>query len=150
MKLKSIRTDSNHPDFIELIKALDAYLAKIDGDEHEYYHQFNKIDLLKNVVIVYGNSHALGCGAIKPLDSKSMEVKRMYTLPESRGKGIASKVLAELELWAKEMGYDRCNLETGKRMPDAVGLYQKMGYKIIDNYGQYAGVDNSVCFEKTI
>ena len=150
MKLKSIRTDSNHPDFIKLIQFLDAYLAKIDGDEHAFYSQFNKIDLLKNIVIIYENGQALGCGAIKALDEKRMEVKRMYTSPESRGKGIASAVLSELEKWAKELGCDRCILETGQRMPDAIRLYQKAGYKKIDNYGQYVGVENSCCFEKKL
>ncbi|MFT6214217.1 MAG: GNAT superfamily N-acetyltransferase [Roseivirga sp.] len=150
MKLKPIRTDSNHADFMKLIQSLDTYLAQIDGDEHGFYKQFNKIDHLKNVVIIYDNGQALGCGAIKAFEEKKMEVKRMYTLPESRGKGIASAVLSELEKWAKELGCDRCILETGQRMPDAIGLYQKTGYKKIDNYGQYIGVENSRCFEKKL
>jgi GNAT superfamily N-acetyltransferase len=74
----------------------------------------------------------------------------MYTLPESRGKGIASKVLTELETWAAELSYEKCILETGKKQPEAIGLYKKNGYKIIPNYGQYAEVENSVCFEKHI
>ena len=148
--MKIIRTDSNHPDFINLVRSLDAYLARIDGEEHDYYHQFNKIDLLKNVVVIYDQDLAVGCGAIKAVDDNSMEVKRMFTLPESRGKGIASTVLSELEEWAKELGYKYCVLETGKRMPDAIGLYQKAGYRITENYGQYIGVENSVCFEKEL
>ena len=148
--MKIIRTDSNHPDFINLVRSLDAYLARIDGEEHDYYHQFNKIDLLKNVVVIYDQDLAVGCGAIKAVDDDSMEVKRMFTLPESRGKGIASTVLSELEEWAKELGYKYCVLETGKRMPDAIGLYQKAGYRITENYGQYIGVENSVCFEKEL
>jgi putative acetyltransferase len=148
--MNGLRTDSNHPDFIDLVRSLDAYLARIDGEEHDYYHQFNKMDLLKNIVVIYDQNLAVGCGAIKAIDKDRMEVKRMFTLPESRGKGIASKVLSELENWAKELGYKYCVLETGKRMPDAIGLYQKAGYQITDNYGQYAGVENSVCFEKLI
>lgn len=148
--IKTTRTDSSHDDFIHLVRLLDNYLAKIDGEEHEYYHQFNKIDLLKNVVLIHENDLPIGCGAIKAIDNERIEVKRMFTLPESRGKGIASSVLSELENWAKELGFKYCVLETGKRMPDAIGLYQKAGYKIIENYGQYDGVDNSVCFEKAI
>ena len=148
--MNALRTDSNHPDFIHLVQSLDEYLARIDGAEHEYYHQFNKIDLLKNVVVIYDKDLAVGCGAIKAIDSETMEVKRMFTLPESRGKGIASKVLFELENCAKELGFKYCVLETGKRMPDAIGLYQKAGYRITENYGQYLGVENSVCFEKLI
>jgi len=79
-----------------------------------------------------------------------MEVKRMFTLPESRGQGLATTVLGELETWAAELGFERCVLETGKRQPEAIAFYKKHGYEIIPNYGQYAGIDNSVCFEKII
>jgi GNAT superfamily N-acetyltransferase len=74
----------------------------------------------------------------------------MYTSPEHRGKGIASKVLAELERWAAELSYQTCILETGKKQPEAIALYKKNGYKLIPNYGQYAEAENSVCFEKKI
>ncbi len=78
----------------------------------------------------------------------AMEVKRMYTLPEYRGKGIAAAVLNELEKWAAELGCGRCVLETGMKQPEAIRLYEKSGYSVIPNYGQYAGLENSVCFEK--
>jgi GNAT superfamily N-acetyltransferase len=74
----------------------------------------------------------------------------MYTRPDSRGKGIASLVLAELERWAGELSYERCMLETGKRQPEAIALYKRRGYGIIPNYGQYVGVENSVCFAKEL
>jgi putative acetyltransferase len=74
----------------------------------------------------------------------------MYTLPEFRGKGIAAMVLHELEKWAAELSFEKCVLETGKRQPEAIGLYTKSGYKTIPNYGQYARIENSVCFEKAI
>ncbi len=74
----------------------------------------------------------------------------MYTLPEYRGKGIAKAILTELELWAKEENYSKAILETGYMQKDAIGLYQKLGYKVIENFGQYIGVENSVCMEKNI
>ncbi|MGE5795510.1 MAG: GNAT family N-acetyltransferase, partial [Ignavibacteria bacterium] len=79
-----------------------------------------------------------------------MEVKRMYTIPEYRGKGIATRVLIELERWALELSYSKCILETGKKQPEAIALYKKNGYKLISNFGQYEGAENSVCFEKEI
>lgn len=145
-----LRTDSDNPDFIELVRQLDAYLAVIDGDDHDFYHQFNKTDKLKCVVVAYEQGIPLGCGAIREYAPGAMEVKRMYTLPGSRGKGIATSILRELEQWAAELSYDTCILETGKRQSDAVALYQRNGYVVIPNYGQYAGVDNSICFEKRI
>jgi len=148
--MKTLRTTSENPDFQNLVEHLDAYLAIIDGDEHGFYDQYNKIDSLKNCIVIFDNEEAVACGAIKAFDEKSMEVKRMFTLPEQRGKGLASAILNELETWTKELGYDKTILETGKRQTEAVALYQKCDYKIIPNYGQYAGVENSVCFEKIL
>ncbi len=144
------RTDSDNPDFIQLVKHLDADLAERDGQEHAFYAQFNKIDKIKHVVVAYANNAPVGCGAIKEYTPTTMEVKRMYTAPPSRGQGVASQVLAELEAWAKELGYARCVLETGKKQPEAIALYHRAGYKIIPNYGQYAEIENSVCFEKAL
>ena len=146
--IKIIRTNSDDQDFIDLVKNLDAELAERDGNDHPFYAQFNKIDKIKYVVVAYENSKPMGCGAIKEYASNTMEIKRMYTSPESRGKGIATKVLTELEIWATELSYEKCVLETGKKQPEAIGLYKKNGYKLIPNYGQYAGIENSVCFEK--
>ncbi len=145
-----IRTDSANPDFIELVKLLDADLAKRDGKDHSFYAQFNKIDKIKNAIVLYDDDKLVGCGAMKEYLPDAMEIKRMYTLPESRGHGIAGKVLTELETWAKELSYAKCVLETGKKQPEAIGLYTRHGYTIIPNYGQYEGIENSVCFEKIL
>ena len=96
--LKLIRTDSANPDFISLVKKLDAFLAEIDGEEHAFYAQLNKTDLLKQVVVIYENDVPVGCGAIRAFGKNAMEVKRMYTIPAERGKGFAGKVLTELEI----------------------------------------------------
>ena len=144
------RTDSDNKDFIGLVKLLDAELAELDGDEHVFYAQLNKTDNIKHVIIAYENDRPISCGAIREYSSTTTEVKRMYTLPESRSKGIATKVLNELEKWASELSYQKCILETGWRQPDAIRLYEKNGYKRISNYGKYAGIENSVCFEKEI
>ena len=146
--LTIIRTNSNDQDFINLVKQLDAYLAVKDGRDHAFYDQYNKLDKIKHVVVAYDNNQPVGCGAIKEYDSNTMEVKRMFTLPECRGKGIATKLLNELEKWTIELGYEKCILETGKRQPEAIALYKKNGYRLIPNYGQYTNMENSVCFEK--
>ena len=148
--LRIVRTDSTDPDFINLVKSLDAYLAEIDGDEHAFYAQLNKTDTLKNVVLVYEDNIPVGCGAFRAFENNVVEVKRMYTVPDYRGKGFASMVLSELEKWAEELLVKKCVLETGHRQPEAINLYKKQGYKIIPNYGKYAHVENSVCFEKNL
>jgi putative acetyltransferase len=147
---KIIRTDSENPDFVSLVKALDAYLAITDGDEHAFYSQYNKIDKIRHVVIYYEDEQPIGCGAIKQFDEHSMEVKRMFVASAGRNKGVASQMLAELEKWALELGYSRCVLETGNRQQEAVSLYHKNGYVVTPNYGQYVGVENSVCFKKEL
>lgn len=147
---KILRTTSSNPDFIELVKHLDAYLADKDGDDHSFYAQYNKVDMIKHVVLIYENDQPLGCGAIKEYMPGIMEVKRMYTIPTGRGKGIASSILVELEKWAAELGYEKCILETGKRQIEAIALYKKNRYKVIPNYGQYVAIENSVCFEKQL
>ena len=144
------RTDSSNPDFISLVKMLDEYLAIRDGSDHSFYAQYNKLDSIKHVVIAYEDSVPVSCGSVKEFSTDTMEVKRMFTLPEHRGKGIAGQVLSELERWTGELGYTKCILETGRRQTEAIALYKKSGYTVIPNYGQYAEKDYSVCFEKYI
>ena len=142
--IQLVRTDSYNTDFIELVKLLDADLSVRDGDDHAFYDQFNKLDAIKNTVVAYENNIPVGCGAMKAYEPTTMEIKRMYTSLDNRGKGIAGKVLAELESWATELFYEKCILETGIRQPEAIALYKKHGYHIIANYGQYAGMESSV------
>jgi putative acetyltransferase len=144
------RTTSDNQDFEKLLTELDAYLAILDGEDHAFYAQFNKSSALKNAIIVYKNETAVGIGAYKEYDSETVEMKRMYTLREFRGKGIATKILSELELWAKEENYKIAILETGFMQKEAISLYQKLGYVITENYGQYIGVENSICMKKKI
>ena len=148
--VRLLRTNSENKDFIELVKYLDSELAQRDGEDHSFFAQFNKIDKIKYVVIAYENDLPISCGAIKEFDENSMEVKRMFTSIEHRGKGIASMVLAELEKWSYDLSFSKCILETGIKQPEAIGLYKKNGYKLIPNYGQYVEVESSRCFEKKL
>lgn len=148
--LRLTRTHSANPDFLSLVQQLDQDLAKRDGKEHGFYAQFNTLTAIQHVVVAYEDNVAVAYGAMKELDKNTMEIKRMFTSPAHRAKGLASQVLAELETWAKESGYTVCRLETGKRQPEAIAVYQKNGYIQIPNYGQYAGVENSICFEKKL
>lgn len=145
-----LRTDSSNPDFQKLVILLDAELKVYDGDDHAFYSQYNKIEAIKHVVVAYQDETPVGCGAIKEYESGTTEVKRMYINEEKRGFGIASVILKELEMWATELGYTKCILETGIKQTQAIALYKKNNYDIITNYGQYAGIENSVCFEKLL
>ena len=145
-----IRTNSDNSDFRELVRLLDEDLQIRDGNMHSFYAQFNKVDKIRYVVVAYENGQAVGCGAIKEYEKGVAEVKRMFVKPEWRGRGIAKRILSELEIWANELNFSECILETGKNQPEAIGLYQKSGYQKIPNYGQYEGIELSVCMRKFI
>ena len=148
--INCIRTDSVNEDFRKLVEELDADLRIRDGEDHAFFAQFNKLDTIKQVVVAYDNKTPVGCGAIKAYSPNTMEVKRMYVPSERRGQGIASTILKELERWTVESGCTKCRLETGVKQPEAIGLYNKNGYKRIPNFGQYENVESSVCFEKEL
>ncbi|MCF4101299.1 GNAT family N-acetyltransferase [Gillisia sp. M10.2A] len=145
-----VRTTSLNPDFVSLVKSLDEDLLIRDGEDHEFFSQFNKIDNIKYVVIAYSGNLAMGCGAIKLHEEETGEIKRMFVSPENRGKGIATLVLKELEDWAGELGCKTCILETGIHFKEAVHLYKKNNYRVIPNYGQYKEVNTSICFRKDL
>lgn len=146
--LRLLRTESSHPDFQSLVRQLDAYLAVVDGPDHAFYAQYNTIAALKEVIVAYNGIEAVGCGAFKTYAEGTAEIKRMFTAPEGRRKGVAEAVLHALENWAMELGYQQFIMETGTKQNAAIALYLKSGYRQIDNYGQYAGLATSICFEK--
>ncbi|MCR5888874.1 GNAT family N-acetyltransferase [Hymenobacter sp. J193] len=148
--LTLLKTTSADADFQELVALLDQDLAVRDGADHGFYAQFNKIDMIGHAVVAYWNNQPVGCGAIKKYDEEAVEVKRMFVRPEFRGKGVAPAILQELEAWAKELDYTACVLETGKKQPEAIRLYEKSQYAHTPNYGQYVGVENSVCMRKEL
>ena len=142
------RTSSSEIDFQHLVSELDGELSTRNGETNEFFAQYNKIDQIKNVIIATIENKPVGCGAMKAYDSDTMEIKRMFVPIEMRGKGIAVHILKNLEKWAKEMNYSKCILETGNKMPEAIRLYEKSNYKVVPNYGQYNGIEDSICFKK--
>lgn len=144
------RTDSHSSDFKNLVRSLDATLAHHNGDNDDFFAQFNKIDTIKNCIIAYIDEVPAACGAFKELSEDTVEIKRMFTNPEFRKRGLGSSIVGELENWAKELGYKKAVLETSKDLTNAISVYEKSGFQRIPNYGQYVGVDSSVCFEKRL
>ena len=101
-------------------------------------------------MIIYLENKPMACGCFKKKDKNTIEIKRMFVSPEARGLGLAKKILQELELWAHELGYSLSVLETLYKQKEAISLYQKVGYVIVDNYGPYVGSENSICMRKQI
>lgn len=144
------RTNSTDEDFHRLVNLLDRDLEARNGDEQAFFTQFNKLDKIQHVVVAYADDQPVGCGAFKMYDQQTAEIKRMFVDHSHRGRGIALKILTELEKWAHEVGYRAYILETGIRQKEAVGLYQKAGYTVIPNYGQYVDVASSICMLKKV
>jgi putative acetyltransferase len=144
------RTNSEDEDFKSLVKLLDEELKILDGEEHLFYAQLNKINNIKQVIVLYDENENVECGAIRDYAENTMEVKRMYVLPGKRGRGIAFTILSQLEDWSKELGTTTLVLETGKKQREAIALYKKSGYNIIPSYGKYKNMENSICFKKEL
>lgn len=144
------RTNSDSSDFRALVKSLDTTLAEHNGANDDFFAQFNKIDTINNCIVAYIDEVPSACGAFKELSEDTVEIKRMFTNPEFRKRGLGSSIVKELENWAKELGYQKAVLETSKDLKNAISIYEKSGFQRIPNYGQYIGVDSSVCFEKDL
>ncbi|WP_044207355.1 GNAT family N-acetyltransferase [Flammeovirga sp. OC4] len=145
-----IKTDAKHRDFLHLVNLLNQDLAVRNGEDHEFYMQFNGLEDIDHVVLAYSDGKVVGCGAMKEFEERIFEVKRMYVLQNQRGKGVATKVLQELEEWGVAMNLKALVLETGLMLPEAIGLYEKYGFDKTPNYGQYIGNEDSVCFRKEL
>ena len=146
--MKVLKTSSENKDFKKLVKQLDDYLKEINGDDHIFYNQFNNINLIKNVIVLYEDNQPIGCGAFKKFDEQICEIKRMFIVEKFRGKGYAKIILNELENWAKEVGYTQFILETSIKLKSAINLYTNCGYIEIEKYGQYVNAKDSRCFKK--
>ena len=145
-----IRDKSNNEDFQGLLKMLDEDLNSRYGVVQASYNQYNKTKDIDTVVIGYHDNFPVGCGCFKVLDHDTVEIKRMFVRPESRGSGIAMMILLEIEKWAIEKGFSKSILETGIKQTEAIRFYIKLGYTVIENYGQYIGNLNSICMRKEL
>jgi GNAT superfamily N-acetyltransferase len=148
--VKVVKTNSENPDFLLLIKTFDEYLWERYPELKTNYWGNNIIELNNNLVVIYLDEKPVACGCFKKYDENTIEIKRMFVAPEARGLGLAQRVLLELEHWAKELDYSVSVLETLYKQQEAISLYQKVGYAIVDNYGPYVGLDKSVCMKKEI
>lgn len=145
--------DPRSPEAVELVCALSTELARRYDFVDDGSGDFKPEDaLVPRSAFVVGrvDGLAVACGALRPLGGDVCEIKRMYVSPENRRRGYSKLVLAELERLAAGMGYTAARLETADRQPEAIGLYERAGYRRIPNFGIYVGSERSVCFEKPL
>jgi len=144
------RAGPEDPEVRELIELLDGALRARYPDPTGVYAAKNRLAPDVRIVLLRADGKAVACGALRPFSEGTFEVKRMFVRDACRGKGYSRLVLDGLEKWARELGGRRLVLETGLGQTEALGLYRKSGFVRIDNYGEYAGMENSVCMEKSI
>lgn len=101
-------------------------------------------------LVARAGGEPVGCGALRPLEPGAAEVKRMYVVPEWRGRGVSVRILTGLERAAVDQGWRTLRLETGPKQPEAIRLYERSGYVRIPNYGHYIGHDDSLCYERIL
>jgi GNAT superfamily N-acetyltransferase len=145
-------TNGSDPRFAALCSALDDYLNELVGGEvqRREYNQYNTPTQVTDVILLLDGGQAVACAGFKRYGEGTAEIKRVFTRPAYRGQGCAGKVMAALEQRAAEQGYSRLILETGRMMAPAVALYESLGYRRIENYGQYRCMEQAVCMAKTL
>jgi putative acetyltransferase len=141
---------ADQPEVLALIEALDAYQKPLYPAESHHGIDLDALsqpNVLFAVARMAGSGQAIGCGALV-LTADHAELKRMYTHPSQRGRGVASSLLKLLESEARARGCTRFMLETGCLQPQALALYERHGYERCGPFGDYVDDPNSVFMRK--
>ena len=150
METRILETDRDNADFAALVALLDDDLNGRYGALQKQYDTHNRLDSIRQAVVVYVGGQPAACGAYKALSADAAELKRIFVRPDHRRQGLARLVLGRLERLAAGAGYRVARLETGIAQREAIALYQSAGYRPIENYGPYVGNTNSLCMEKPL
>ena len=137
----------------ELIAALNAELSKLYPEEGATHFRLDADEVAEGngaFLVALRDNEPLGCGALRRIEERSGELKRMYVRPQARGLGIGRALLAALEAEARALGLTRLLLETGVRQAEALGLYRQAGFSDIPAYGEYINSPLSICLAKEL
>lgn len=147
------RSDVNSAEARALICALDAELSAIYPEPGANHFRLEPAEVAPGAggfFVAWDGDRPIGCGAIRRIDARTGELKRMYVDPGERGRGVSRLILAALEHEGRRLGFARVRLETGTRQMAAQALYTRSGYVRIAAYGEYTGSAFSVCMEKRL
>ncbi|CDM67927.1 putative N-acetyltransferase [Clostridium bornimense] len=150
--MRIIHTDGKDKRFENLCCELDKYLNNIIGEEkqQDQYNRYNTLEDIHDVILITDKSDVLACGGFKRYDEFTAEVKRVYVKENARRHGLGKTVMDEIEKVALKKGYKNLILETGRALKGAQKMYRKLGFEVINNFGQYIGNDESICMKKII
>jgi putative acetyltransferase len=136
-----------------LIQALNAELSQRYPEQGATHFRLDPNEVAHGhgtFLIASCEEKPVGCGAVRSIEAKTGEIKRMYVIPETRQRGVGRAILAALEREARLLGINRLVLETGVRQAEALALYQSIGFRIIPPFGEYVGSPLSICMEKIL
>lgn len=131
-------------------------LDKRVGNEiqREKFNQYNQLDEIEQALVVYVDNAVAGAGALRKYQysdiSDAVELKRIFVREEYQGKGIGTQLVLELIDWARQLGYKNLILETGKLLKESCHVYKKVGFEVINNYGPYVSIPESICMMKKL
>ncbi len=150
--MKFHRTDGKDKNFIENCRLLDKELDRRVGKkiERDKYKKYNRLDEIKEAIVVYEGNQVVGGGAIRRYDDETIELKRVFVHTEYQGRGIGSRLVSLLIEWAIELGYKKMVLETGELLAESCAVYKKLGFQVIRNYGPYESMSESLCMAKDL
>ena len=142
--------EGNNLSFQALVRQLDREYVERFGDEALQYRQYNGLEHVEQACLLMEGGQAAACGAFQRLDGETAELKRVFVRPDRRRRGYARQLVEMLELQALFGGYRRMALETGRAMPEAIGLYQKLGYQEAPAWGPFVGDQACICMAKAL
>ena len=147
------RADILSADARRLIDALNTELSKTYPEPGACHFRLDPDEVAPGqgaFVIAFDTGQPVGCGAVRRIDRRTGELKRMYVRPESRGRGVGRRLVAALAAEARSLGLERLVLETGIRQAAALVLYEHTGFARIPPFGEYTASPVSVCMAKDL
>lgn len=139
------------PEIEELLRLSDEFALSLYPPESCYMLDVAELEVPEVTVFVARvDGEVLGMAALVDRSAGTSELKRMFVHDRARGKGVASAIMAAIERHALEVDASIIQLETGPKQPEAIALYEKHGFRIIPNFGQYIGDESSVCMQKDL
>ena len=145
-------TSVTNSDFQMFYQITEDYYSSLVGgvSKRKGFVPYNASAQIPDVLIAYDDGKAVGCAGLKRYDDKSTGIKRVWVQPEYRRQHIADKMMQLVEQKTKEQGFARVILQTRPQMTEAVGMYTKRGYKLIENYPPYDKLVGAVCYAKEL
>jgi GNAT superfamily N-acetyltransferase len=154
MDVQTRRTDILSQTATDLIASLNQELSALYPEPGATHFRLDPNEVAPGrgaFLVAYADGQPVGCGAVRLIDARDAEVKRMYVARIMRGRGIGRALLDALEVEARELGATRLVLETGIRQQEALKLYRRAQFVDIPAYGEYvASPDTSVCMAKEL